>query len=119
MVKKLQIKIPSGKLHQDMAKTKPFHKEFDQFAKIRSSDRWQKLRASILYENPLCVICGGIASEVHHIIEAHKDASMFFMRENLASVCIDCHKKVHEAYKRGIAPNVLFKSKSGEKLCQE
>jgi 5-methylcytosine-specific restriction endonuclease McrA len=87
---------------------KAFCKEFDAFTKLRSSERWQRLRVSVLTSEPLCRVCGCIAVEVHHIIEASKNADLFFEISNLAPVCEECHKKVHAAYRRGIAPEILF-----------
>ncbi len=109
-IKKLQIKIPSGRLRQKEIALKPFHKTNDSFSKLRSSARWQNLRFSVLSEKPICEICGKTgACEAHHIIEAHVDPDLFFDRDNLAAVCEECHKKVHAAYRRGIDPKILFK----------
>jgi 5-methylcytosine-specific restriction endonuclease McrA len=69
-----------------------------------------------LSENPICVVCGARgADQVHHIIEAHVNPDLFFEQDNLASVCEECHKKVHAAYRRGIKAEVLFKNKLKEK----
>lgn len=75
-------------------------------SRLRSSDRWQRLRAKVLTMRPLCAICGHVADQVHHIDAKNPD--LFFAIENLAPVCEDCHKKVNSAYRRGIAPDVLF-----------
>jgi len=109
-IKRLQIKIPSGRLRQKEIASKSFYKNNDFLAKLRSSARWQNLRFSVLSEKPICEICGKTgACEAHHIIEAHIDPDLFFERNNLAAVCEDCHKKVHGAYRRGIEPKILFK----------
>ncbi len=109
-IKRLQIKIPDGKLRQKEIASKSFYKTNDFFSKLRSSVRWQNLRFSVLSEKPICEICGKTgACEAHHIIEAHIDPDLFFERSNLAAVCEECHKKVHAAYRRGIEPKILFK----------
>ena len=112
VIKRLQIKIPSGRLRQKEIASKPFYKSNDFFAKLRSSARWQDLRFSVLSEKPICETCGKTgACEVHHIIEAHVNPDLFFNRKNLAAVCEDCHKKIHAAYRRGIKAEMLFNNK--------
>lgn len=69
------------------------------------------MRKIVLSSEPLCRICGHAANEAHHIIEASKDADKFFELENLVSLCEECHKKVHAAYRRGVGPEILFNQK--------
>ena len=64
-------------------------------AGIYQSSQWKKLRKQKLDETPLCELCEKIATEVHHI---HTDRSLFFVIDNLASICGECHPKVSRAY---------------------
>ena len=73
---------------------------------VRSSIRWQRLRAQILTAFPLCVICSHVAHEVHHINA--KDESSFFDISNLVPICKECHIAVSSAHRRGIDPELLF-----------
>ena len=121
-ITQFKTRQPEGALRfvspgQDAAKG-AFRKDFDPFRQKRSSTRWQRLRESVLSSSPLCVICGRPAIEAHHIIEAHVDPDLFFEQDNLVSVCEECHKKVHGAYRRGITPEMIF-NKRINKPCQE
>ncbi len=70
--------------------------------RLRKTTEWRKMSDYLLAREPLCQICGEPAGLRHHIIEPRGDASLFFDENNTASVCIECHNKVHAAYKRGI-----------------
>lgn len=45
-----------------------------------------------------CEICGSEREEIHHIDKNRKNNK----RENLLSVCINCHKKIHHGWEVGI-----------------
>lgn len=64
-------------------------------AGIYQSSQWKKLRNQKLDETPLCELCERIATEVHHI---HTDRKLFFVIDNLAAICGECHTKVSRAY---------------------
>ena len=42
-----------------------------------------------------CCICGGIASEVHHVIFRSKNPALIKSPINLKNLCHDCHYKIH------------------------
>ncbi len=85
-----------------------------EIAQLRSSARWQRLRTKMLSTYPTCFICGDLATEVHHIIEAAVDRDLFFDIDNLASVCESCQKKVHGAYRRGFTWEFLIANNEKE-----
>jgi hypothetical protein len=97
-------------VHRMGQERKPFfkHGNGERIAKLRSSDRWQRLRGLVLCDNPLCAICSRPAYEVHHIKEAARHEELFFDQSNLVGLCENCHEKLHSAQKRGITIDVLF-----------
>ena len=101
---------------EHQGKDRPFRKEFDRFREYRSSQRWQRLRELVLSLDPVCAVkgCNRPAAEVHHVIEAHVNPELFFEQDNLVSICEDCHKKVHAAYRRGIAAEMIFNKKENK-----
>jgi len=61
---------------------------------------WLGARLLKLTTNPYCELClqRGMyvpATHVHHIIEIDTDSSMALDIENMQSLCISCHSKVH------------------------
>ena len=42
-----------------------------------------------------CYICGGIASEVHHVIFRSKNTALIKSPINLKNLCHNCHYKIH------------------------
>ncbi len=75
-------------------------------SKLRNTARYQKLRLLILTARPLCVLCGELADQIHHIDS--KDPELFFAASNLVPICERCHEQVNSAYRRGIAVDILF-----------
>ena len=64
------------------------------------SDAWQAARLAVLdRDNGLCVDCGRIASEVHHVQhltpENISDPAVSLNPANLVSLCGGCHKRRH------------------------
>lgn len=60
--------------------------------------RWQRLRHSVLSDQPLCVMCLSRdivepADTVDHIKPHKGDANLFWDRDNLQSLCHSCHSK--------------------------
>ncbi len=76
--------------------------ESEAVSALRSSARWQRLREAVLSANPLCAVCGHVATEAHHIELAARREDLFFERANIMSLCEACHEKIHGAMKRGI-----------------
>ena len=52
---------------------------------------WQKYRAGYLLSHPYCVKCGKVASVVDHIKPYRGDQTLFWDKENHASLCRHCH----------------------------
>jgi 5-methylcytosine-specific restriction endonuclease McrA len=51
---------------------------------------WQKLRLLKLRTDPLCEVCGKLATQVHH-----RDGNVYNLAdENLASLCASCHARI-------------------------
>lgn len=55
-----------------------------------SSQRWRKLRAIILAQQPLCVECDKIATVVDHIVSVRSGGDPWSL-SNLQSMCSRCH----------------------------
>lgn len=76
------------------------------YIKLINSSRWRKLRNEQLMKNPLCQVCGDIATEVHHLkpIESEKEfermETLAYDPVNLQSLCHKCHVDTHIAMKR-------------------
>ncbi|MBS1372072.1 MAG: HNH endonuclease [Lentisphaeria bacterium] len=79
-----------------------WRKNQDPHRERRSSKRWQELRLAVLRDQyGMCVLCGRLATEVHHKEMATEEN--FFVRENLAGLCPACHKRIHAAYRKGFS----------------
>ena len=60
------------------------------------SAEWRQIRAQVLAEEPLCRMCKArglvvAATDVDHIIDSREDFSDDNRRENLQSLCHECH----------------------------
>lgn len=58
--------------------------------------RWQRLRAAVLADEPLCRMCAQqdrvtAASHVDHVIPHRGDETRMFDRANLQPLCARCH----------------------------
>jgi 5-methylcytosine-specific restriction protein A len=81
---------------------------------------WQRLRASVLRERPICkqilpdgVRCLKPATQVHHVEPIRKAPHLRLVRENLDVACISCHsritaKEMHEERKAAGMPPGVF-----------
>lgn len=80
--------------------------------RIRSSARWQHVRALKLAQDPLCedpyqvhARSGYIevAGEVDHVVGLAQRPDLAYTLENLASLCVSCHarKSAGERHERG------------------
>ncbi|WP_073346078.1 HNH endonuclease [Bacteroides congonensis] len=76
------------------------------YIKLINCHRWRKLRNEQLKRNPLCNVCGDIATEVHHLrpIESEKEfdrmETLAYDPNNLQSLCHKCHSATHIAMKK-------------------
>jgi 5-methylcytosine-specific restriction endonuclease McrA len=59
---------------------------------LYNSKRWKILRRRVLFEEPLCRVCGVIATVADHIV-AYEDGGPFWSRPNLQGLCDSCHSK--------------------------
>lgn len=80
---------------EERAKRKGFYRNarHNQWQSLYASRRWKDLRAEVLKDSPYCEICGGIATDVHHVIPHNGDPGLFYDRGNLVSICQGCHAK--------------------------
>ena len=97
--------MPYIKLNKHKKRDKTYNKVA--YQDIYNTPRWKKLRSYKITINPLCEICEakGIVKqteEVHHIVPFSIDPTLAYDIDNLLSVCITCHKelhnKLHESY---------------------
>ena len=73
--------------------------------------RWRRLRAAVLEASPTCARCGNPATDVHHVVPANGDPSIFFDRSNLVALCHACHGELGRAEARKHAnPYPSFKN---------
>lgn len=76
------------------------------YIKLINCHKWRKLRNEQLKRNPLCAICGDIATEVHHIkpVESEKEYDrmevLAYDSNNLQSLCHKCHSNIHISMKK-------------------
>lgn len=55
--------------------------------------RWRRYRKNFLAKHPLCVECGGLATEVDHIIDHRGSYKLFWDTDNHQALCKSCHSK--------------------------
>ena len=75
--------------------------------KLRSSQRWRKLRALKLARDPLCEACLRLGvrrktTQVHHIEPIVRRPELAFVMSNLLSLCGSCHMKIEADERRGV-----------------
>lgn len=76
------------------------------YIKLINCHKWRKLRNEQLKRNPLCSVCGDIATEVHHIrpVESEKEYNkmevLAYDPNNLQSLCHKCHSDIHISMKK-------------------
>jgi 5-methylcytosine-specific restriction endonuclease McrA len=84
--------------------------------KIRGTAQWQKARAVIITQQPVCSNPFGyhsaeaprLASQVHHIRALIVAPHLAFDPSNLASVCTACHARLEGIERRGKPTAYLF-----------
>lgn len=84
--------------------------ESAEIRKLRSTSRYQRLRAEFLFRHPLCVGCleagrTTAAAEVDHIVEAHViGPKRFFESANWRGLCKPCHRERHSGPRKRVSP---------------
>jgi len=69
--------------------------DFD-IERLENKKKWLILKSRKLYSNPLCEICGcNHGLNIHHILQRSKYPELTLDIENLMTLCIKCHKKIH------------------------
>jgi 5-methylcytosine-specific restriction protein A len=81
-------------------------------ASIRSSARWQRLRAYHRRLAPLCVLCSHPATQTHHVEAIGARPDLAFRLENLAALCSRCHARVERMERSGQPTRHLFAGKA-------
>lgn len=74
----------------------------EKYDKLIKCYTWIKVRNVKVKINPLCEVCGNIATEVHHIkplLDYRNNEQLMkelaYEWDNLQSLCHECHKKSH------------------------
>jgi 5-methylcytosine-specific restriction endonuclease McrA len=63
---------------------------------VYKTKQWEQLRRQVLFEQPLCAICGDrIIEEIDHIIPLSQGGAPYD-RNNLRGLCRACHIKRHQ-----------------------
>jgi 5-methylcytosine-specific restriction protein A len=68
-----------------------YHAANPEQTQVWRSYRWRKLKAGHLKREPLCRICGAVATSVDHIIGHKGDPVFAYNPDNLQSLCNACH----------------------------
>jgi len=91
---------------------KQYYKHNNVSAEYYGTVMWKNLRNSYIKENPFCEYClkeynrVRLADEVHHIKEflsgktEEERMELLLDRDNLMSVCRDCHLEIHNARRK-------------------
>jgi 5-methylcytosine-specific restriction enzyme A len=58
---------------------------------IYATPEYRRLRLEVLADNPMCVGCGGIATQADHIVPIRENPRLALVRANLAPRCRRCH----------------------------
>lgn len=94
-----------ARIQESRAKSnKAYNKKRDpKYVRFYNSTPWKVLSAKRLQDDDYrCAWCGGIATEVDHIIEIKSDEGWDkrLDYDNTRSLCHDCHDKRHKRFKR-------------------
>jgi len=81
-------------IHRDYGRAR---RGFDAEVGFYQSKDWRVLRAAVLRESPLCVVCKAkerliAAGVVDHVVPL-KDGGARFDRANLQPLCVSCHNR--------------------------
>lgn len=108
---KVQIPETYCELHKDQSnknynKHVRYNQDNEKYSKFYSTQAWRTVRRNKLMSDPMCEVCaseGRItkADMVHHIIELRTPIIGWehrLDRDNLQSICYECHNKVEHEY---------------------
>jgi len=107
--------MPTIKLPKKKPREVTYNKQAYQW--IYNTPIWKRLRAEKFKANPVCEHCEkegrvSITEEVHHRIpfeimsSREQQQEVAYDRDNLVSLCMDCHKEAHRLL-RGGKPNFI------------
>ena len=70
--------------------------------RLRSSAAWQRLRAEVRRDEPVCQRCRReFSAEVHHVVPVDVDPGRSLDRANLRALCRACHEVEEREIARG------------------
>ena len=74
----------------------------ERVAGLQTGARFRRLRHSFLVRNPLCVVCGEVATVLDHIVPHRGDLDRFWSQDNWQGLCVRCHgrKTAREMFHR-------------------
>lgn len=73
-------------------------------AKWRTSYQWHKLREEVIKRDKKCQICGEKNKnkfDVHHLKDARHHRDLIFNKDNLITLCEECHNLFHNTFMGG------------------
>jgi len=56
---------------------------------------YSKVRKEHLLDNEYCAVCGGIATQIHHV--QGKIGDLLCDKNNFLAVCFPCHRRIEDA----------------------
>lgn len=69
--------------------------------RLARDEEYRALAAIYLEENPQCVLCGGVATQVHHVCSGSAGrAASLLNSDTWLGVCANCHASVEGYPKR-------------------
>lgn len=68
---------------------------FKSYAAYLRSPLWASIKSRVLADNPYCIRCGSIATQVHHAVYSVMSLSGE-KTDRLYSICGDCHEKAEK-----------------------
>lgn len=99
------------RLEYNKASNRRYNKKRDpKYIRFYNSSEWRVLSRKRLQDDGYkCVKCNKIASEVDHIkaIQTPEGWELRLDYNNLQSLCLDCHNKKHERFKRKTIPKSI------------
>jgi 5-methylcytosine-specific restriction protein A len=57
--------------------------------------KWRRFRNAVLMRSPLCVDCGRLGEEVHHLVPRSRAPELMYDAANVVVLCSKCHEQRH------------------------